>query len=462
VNFNYTEANAWQYSLYVPQDIGGLEDLLGGREAFAKRLDELFGAQIETTGRDQADITGLIGQYAHGNEPSHHMAYLYNYAGQPWKTQETVHRIMNGFYTGRPDGLCGNEDCGQMSAWYVFSALGFYPVTPGSGEYAIGTPLFPKATIYLENGNTFTIIANNLSDQNFYVQSITLNDIQHPASSIQHQDVMKGGELIFEMGPQPNYELRVTSHEPRAMSHELIQPVPYVLSGESTFFDSTTIALSSPDFSARIFYTTDIQHPASSIQHRYIRPFTIHETTTIRAFAQREGGEPGFTIESVFQKIPKNRKITLNTTYASQYSAGGYIALIDFKRGGQNFRTGSWQGYEGVDLDAVVDLGEVQEIRKISVGFLQDAGSWIFYPVEVFFYTSPDGNRFDLAGSTVPGLLQTNPAPGTTEQSINPDPPLKTRYIRVVAKNPGVCPSWHPGAGKPCWIFADEIVVEDW
>ncbi|MBL7138164.1 MAG: GH92 family glycosyl hydrolase, partial [Bacteroidales bacterium] len=188
VNFNYTEANAWQYTFYVPQDIAGLMDLMGGKERFSEHLDELFEADVQTTGRNQADITGLIGQYAHGNEPSHHMAYLYDYGGQPWKTQEIVHRIMQEFYRNQRDGLCGNEDCGQMSAWYVFSALGFYPVTPGSNYYAIGTPKFPFAKIELENGNTFIIRANNLSDENFYIQSCTLNGKSHEAPAIRHEE----------------------------------------------------------------------------------------------------------------------------------------------------------------------------------------------------------------------------------------------------------------------------------
>ena len=159
VNFNYTEANAWQYSFYVPQDLSGLMMLMDGRDQFALKLDNLFAADSKTTGRNQADISGLIGQYAHGNEPSHHMAYLYDYAGIPWKTQELVHRICKDFYKNSPDGLIGNEDCGQMSAWYVLSAMGFYPVTPGSGIYAFGSPIFPRATIILENGKSLVIKA---------------------------------------------------------------------------------------------------------------------------------------------------------------------------------------------------------------------------------------------------------------------------------------------------------------
>ena len=171
VNFSFTEANSWQYTFFVPHDISGLVELMGGKQKFAAKLDQLFAADSKTTGRDQADITGLIGQYAHGNEPSHHMAYLYNYVNQPWKTQSRVRQIMDNFYKPEPDGLIGNEDCGQMSAWYVLSAAGFYPVTPGSPLYAIGSPLFPEVRFNLENGKTFVIKARGVSAKNIYIQA---------------------------------------------------------------------------------------------------------------------------------------------------------------------------------------------------------------------------------------------------------------------------------------------------
>ncbi|MDX1462940.1 MAG: GH92 family glycosyl hydrolase, partial [Marinirhabdus sp.] len=175
VNFNYTEANAWQYSLYAPQDISGHMALMGGKQAFENHLDTLFTATSKTSGRNQADITGLIGQYAHGNEPSHHMAYLYNFVNSPQRTQELIHQIVTELYSNSPDGISGNEDCGQMSAWYIFSTLGFYPVTPGSNQYIIGTPLFPKATIHLENRKEFTIDAPDVSDTHIYIASAQLN-----------------------------------------------------------------------------------------------------------------------------------------------------------------------------------------------------------------------------------------------------------------------------------------------
>jgi len=178
--------------------------MMGGDKGFDAKLDQLFTMKSELTGRKQSDITGLIGQYAHGNEPSHNMAYLYNFVGKPWKTQQLVNRITHELYKNAPDGLAGNEDCGQMSAWYVLSAMGFYPVTPGTDSYAIGSPLFGKTTIRLAGNKTFTITARNNSKENKYIQSATLNGKKFNRTWILQSEIMSGGKLTFEMGPTPN------------------------------------------------------------------------------------------------------------------------------------------------------------------------------------------------------------------------------------------------------------------
>jgi len=198
----YAEGNAWQYLWLVPQDVHGLISLLGGERAFNDKLDQFFKLKSE---EDLADLTGLIGQYAHGNEPSHHVAYLYTYSGQQWKTAEKVRYIMKDFYLSVPDGIIGNEDCGQMSAWYIFSSLGFYPVFPASGTYVIGSPLFDKATINLDGGKKFTVQAVNNNPKNIYIQSITLNGKAYNKTYILHQDIMNGSLLKIVMGNKPNY-----------------------------------------------------------------------------------------------------------------------------------------------------------------------------------------------------------------------------------------------------------------
>jgi len=202
---DYTEGNAWQYTWYVPHDVQGLVDLMGGRERFAAKLDSLFELEGDAEKyKHVEDIAGLIGQYAHGNEPSQHIAYLYSYAGMPWKTQERIHEIMEGLFDNTPEGICGNEDCGQMSAWYVFSSMGFYPVCPGSLEYVIGKPCLPRAEIRLPRGKKFVVEARGLSPENVYIRSVTLNGRTYGKSYIRHEDIVKGGSLVFEMGGEPN------------------------------------------------------------------------------------------------------------------------------------------------------------------------------------------------------------------------------------------------------------------
>ena len=203
---NYTEANAWQYSFYVPQDISGQMSMMGGKKKLAVLLDSMFttSSKLHSFLGLNFNITGMIGQYAHGNEPSHQIAYEYDYAGEPWKTQAMTRRIMNELYSDRPDGLAGNEDCGQMSAWYIFSALGFYPVCPGSDQYAIGSPLVDKAVIHFENGRSFAIKADNNGKKNVYIHSSSLNGIDYMKSYMTYEDLMKGGTLEFKMSAQPN------------------------------------------------------------------------------------------------------------------------------------------------------------------------------------------------------------------------------------------------------------------
>ncbi len=201
---DYEEGNAWQWTWFVPHDVDGLIDLFGGQEIFTQKLDTLFTTSSEIEGDEaSADISGLIGQYAHGNEPSHHIAYLYTYAGQPWKTQKLVDQILNEFYSTKPDGIIGNEDCGQMSAWYILNAMGFYQVAPGNPVYTIGRPVFDKVEIPLEKGKNFTIITENNNAENMYVQEFYLNDVKQKNLFFNHSDIKKGSTLKIVMGKNP-------------------------------------------------------------------------------------------------------------------------------------------------------------------------------------------------------------------------------------------------------------------
>jgi len=203
---DFTEGNGWQYAFFAPQNPEKMINLYGGDKAFVAKLDEFFRAEGDLGEHASADITGLIGQYAHGNEPSHHIAYLYAYAGEQWKVAEKVRFIMDEFYTNKTDGIIGNEDCGQMSAWYVLSSLGFYQVNPMNGLYVFGSPLFNKATIQLPANKTFIVEAANNSDKNIYIQKVELNGKPYTKSYIMYKDIMQGGKLKFYMGAKPNYQ----------------------------------------------------------------------------------------------------------------------------------------------------------------------------------------------------------------------------------------------------------------
>ena len=201
----FTEGSSMQYSWYVPHDVANLIKLMGGKQQFVKRLDQLFDTEVpKEKVQEQEDIAGLIGQYVQGNEPSHHIAYLYDYAGQPWRTQERIHQVMQTMYFSRPDGLPGNDDIGQMSAWYIFSAMGFYPVAPNNLTYEIGTPRVDRAAMKLADGKQFTMIAHNLSEKNFYVDHLLLNGKPLDRSYIEHKDIAAGGTLEFFMRATPN------------------------------------------------------------------------------------------------------------------------------------------------------------------------------------------------------------------------------------------------------------------
>ncbi len=201
---DYCEGNAWQYTWLVPQDVNGLVDLFGSEEAFITKLDSLFSMESIKLEGASADITGLIGQYAHGNEPSHHITYMYAYVGQQWKTAEKVRQIYHEMYSDQPDGLSGNEDCGQMSAWYIMSTMGFYPVNPANGNYVFGSPLFDQVEISLPGGKNFTVVAENNSSENIYIQAVELNGEAYNKSYISHATILNGGTLRFVMGAEPN------------------------------------------------------------------------------------------------------------------------------------------------------------------------------------------------------------------------------------------------------------------
>ena len=462
VNFTLTEANSYQYGFFVPQDVNGHIDLMGGRESYAAKLDALFNAPENLTGRVQPDITGLIGQYAHGNEPSHNTIYMYNFVGQPTKTQHYVKQVMDDFYTDRRDGYCGNEDCGQMSAWAVFSCMGFYPATPASGYYVLGLPRFQNVKLTLENGKTFEVIAKNLSDQNCYVQSVKLNGKPLEDSFITFEDVYNGGTLEFTMTDQPNSTWATQpEHCPVVLTHgPSIVIVPTIDALSDTFFDSLMVSMNHPVEGVEIYYTLDGSEPKEN-GVLYEKPLCLKDNATIRAaakFNSQDGARWSQPIEASYYLIDANRSVKVENMYNEQYAAGGAKALIDHLRGSDNFRTGTWQGYYGVDLIATVDLGQPKKLNRVAGSFLQEIYSWIWMPTEVEYFVSDDGKSFRSVGKVKNDIPVD--ADGAFIQEMEVRPRTTARYVKMVAKTIGTCPEGHVGAGQKAWIFCDELVIE--
>jgi predicted alpha-1,2-mannosidase len=417
VNNNYTEANAWQYSFFVPQDILGLITAMGGKAAFEQKLDALFSADTKTTGRTQADITGLIGQYAHGNEPSHHMAYLYNYVGKPEKTKQRVKQILSEMYQNAPDGLSGNEDCGQMSAWYVLSALGFYPVTPGINEYQEGYSLFEDFTLADSSNN------RAVRSQKF----VGLN----PSVASDY----KAGALLN---------------------------APIIWSSSNTFTDSLKIEIS-PNFDlhkAEIYYAIIDKDSATEPNYRlYSQAFYIKNSATIKALSTKnwQGEKRNLESEAKFYKRSNNWEISLQQKYNRQYTAGGAEGLIDGIYGDKDWRKGAWQGYQGCNFEAIIDLKKSTDITYVYANFLQDQRSWIMMPKTVEFWGSVDGKNYerlaDISHQT-PEETQENIILKLEKKLANK---IQVRYIKVKATNFGKLPAWHISAGEEAFIFIDEV-----
>lgn len=454
VTFGFTEGNSWQYSFFVPQDVSRLMELMGGREKFVAKLDELFTTDQKLGGREQADLTGLIGQYAHGNEPSHHITYLYNYAGEPWKTQKYVRKIMDEFYKPTPDGLIGNEDCGQMSAWYIMSASGFYPVSPGDGVYVFGTPLFPEMTYRLENGKTFTIKAKNISAKNTYILNAKLNGQPYKKAYITHADLMKGGLLEFAMNDQP---VMYAFTEFPVSSIDIDTVAVPVITGDRTFRDSTSIAIATISQNASIHFTTDGSLPTAA-SAKFSGPFTVDQTTTVKAVAIGPKGQVSFPVEAVLKKRPNDWNIKLKYPYSTQYTGGGDDGVIDGIRGTVNFASGEWQGYQGKPFEAVIDLGRPTVVKVIGASFLQVVDPWIWFPDRVRFEASEDGVKYTEIKDFRPNYPTKDTKPTVKEFLFDIDP-ITARYIRVRADNFGKIPSWHLGAGGDPWIFVDEVII---
>ena len=329
----YTEATAWQYRFFVPHDVNGMVQLFGGREAFIAAVDSIFTVDSRVDG-ELSDITGLIGQYAHGNEPSHHIAYLYDYVAQPWKTQEMTRHLLQEMYQPTPEGICGNEDCGQMSAWYLLSSLGLYAVCPGSNEMALTTPLFPKATIQLANGKSLTITANNPA-RNHYIRRVELNGQEITRNFITYEELMQGGNLTFTLSAQPDLN-RGTSPEaaPYSYTTEQVISIPYVNKDLNLFTEPLEVTLASATEGACIYYTLDGSEPTEA-STSYTTPLTIDRTLQLKAKAFKEGFRPSRTLAIQATKAElKSAKQVVPTQQGTAYTyyEGVFSKVADIEK----------------------------------------------------------------------------------------------------------------------------------
>ncbi len=458
VNNFFTEGNSWHYSFAAPHDINGLAKLMGGQEKFYAKANELFTTKEPLSGRDQADVTGLIGQYAQGNEPSHHMAYLFNYAGKPWRTQELISKINKEFYLNSPDGLIGNEDCGQMSAWFIFSAMGFYPVTPASGVYALGTPVFDEVKLHLENGKTFTITAKDLSRNNFYVKGVQLNGVAHAATFIRDEDFANGGSMVFEMSSQPNMQKGVQPAEmPVAVVDDAgFVPVPYFEMTSNKIKESLSVVMKDIDKDAAIYYSVQPAGGKAGAFVKYSKPFVLSNAATVKYYAEKNGNRSKEAGQQ-FYKVVTDRTITIKSKVHPMYTAGGPEALIDGIIGTTNWKTGEWQSYYDQDFEAVVEFKQPKKISYVGAHVLQDISPWIMFPSGIDVAISNDGKFFEpLLTNTKENAAEDKPA---AVETLGGDVKATAKFVRIRLKSGGKLPAWHESAGYPSHLFIDEIII---
>lgn len=494
VNNNFTEANGWQYSFYAPHC--ELNNSL--------KLRELFNANNKTQGRTQADITGLIGQYAHGNEPSHNFIYLF------YDTNRInyLKYVYDNFYTNKPDGLIGNEDCGQMSAWYVLSAMGFYQTCPGKDVIDFGVPLFEKLTINLENQKKVIIEKKfNLKNETLpfcFLKSIDENDIilknYHAFRDVFFKDANKHiiiSNILKELeriDKNPfGWGYKITSITGLKSSPLIIPEFIKPFNDSNIILIETSLKNEDTSYKKTVYYSLN-----NSNFIEYTKPFFIKENSTIKAFTELKYYKKKYIpTNEIFQKFyynrnefekkctsnlstahfykrPHNYSIQLNCKYNKQYTADGDDGIIDGQYGDIDWRKGGWQGYQSQDFEAIIDMKEKKEFAEISANFLQDTRAWILFPIKVEFYISDDNINYKLV-QTDSNFIPANDYKVQTkkfvsfyvDRSIEILPPTQkrevfrsARYIKIKAYNYGKLPEWHAGKGDDAFIFIDEIEIK--
>ena len=418
VNNHFTEANSWQYSTYVPHDIDAWVKHIGGKEKAIAFLDSLFEGHNAMSGRDQADVTGLIGMYAHGNEPSHHAAWLYSLLGQPEKTEKYVHKILNELYTSQPDGLCGNEDCGQMSAWYVLSSLGMYEVCPGNGVWETTKPIFKVSNEWKVGCREEMVMSFALPD------SLRIT----PCPVFDDWRMQMKGEKTGEVKVYTDKEVRFYS--PFKKDGEL-KPVQDCLEGRHNV---TSFAVLPETKEADVTFAAQVEGMLMS------QPVTQHLVRT-----------------------STDKHVAYLTQPAPQYTENGPEGMVDNIFGTTNYRIGGWQGWQQ-DMVAVVELDKEQNVKMVGLNCLDNMRSWIFFPKKVKVEYSLDGEKWHSYGEVKNTTFE--PVHSRQEESVThffgvvKISPARAKYFRITAENFGPLPDWHISAGQQAWVFVDEIVIK--
>jgi predicted alpha-1,2-mannosidase len=453
VDFHHTEANGWQYRFAAPHHMPQHIDLLGSDAACSAVLDSLFTLTSETTGRHQPDITGRMGQYAHGNEPSHHMAWLYHFTGEPEKSRARVTRILEEFYTDQPDGLIGNEDCGQMSSWYVLAAYGLYDVAPTSRQWLIIPPLHEHMSLTFEDGAVFTTRREGSGP----VARVLWNGKPLDRSWLAHSEVIGGGELVFELGEASGWGVAPANRPGLPLESAVVLAAPWAEASSDRFRGRQQVALRAQGPEAQIYWTLDPEgDPLTGTL--YTEPLTLERTCDLR-FVAVSGPRTSPVVTARFNAIPHDWQLSITSTANPQYTAGGPDALIDGRRGTDNWRTGGWHGYEGQDFSCVLDLGEMRAVRKVGASFLQDMRSWIMMPRELVVEVSADGIGWQEVGRVGHQVPEREEGVFRRDFTVSLDG-LEIRAVRLYAEGYGPLPEWHLGAGGPSFIFVDELIVE--
>ena len=490
VNLHFTEANSWQYSFVQHKDYSTQHELLEAK------LDNLFSENDQTTGRTQSDITGLIGQYAHGNEPSHHIAYLYNHTLSPKKGHRIIKQICDSFYTNAPDGLIGNEDCGQMSAWYVFSSMGFYPMVPAgcrfsskgflsqtpkaSTEYYTGVCAFDSVRIRNKNSSYYKISSSGRVGSAFYTLIDNYNGTSESiyyhrqASVLEHNQITGGYQSYFSAPNGPidstkDIDQLIIDEDLVLTSKQRYPGVP-LIKGKSIFLVATWISLSALGEDQSIWYwlnddTTNVRE--------YAKPFKIKSTTTISVYSKlEEDNSPYFnesisiqdrshTISATFCKKPNNWSCTPSIQPNTQYTGGGADALVDGIKGTSNWQAGRWQGYQNAVVTFDIDFKETKTVEEVKASFVQDARSWILMPskVEVYHDGKLVGSTIYLPDAFTEGNFLETITVKLDKSARRPGGKIKTDKLQIKIYSAGKLPKGHQGhaMGGDAFFFVDEL-----